>query len=85
MTRTARVHALPKSLATLVATAISVPVRRAAALLGLAVACTLPNRGLGVSWWTASMAVSVPLLILGGSGADAQALAMALRMSVPVV
>ncbi len=81
MTRTARVHALPKSLATLVATAIAVPVRGAAALLGLAVACALPNSGLGVPWWTASMAISISLLIPGGSPAHAQAL----PMSVPVV
>ena len=81
MTRTARVRVLPKSLATLVATAISVPVRRVGALLGLAVAGTLTNRGLGVPWRTASMAISIALLSLEGSAADAQAL----RMSVPVV
>lgn len=85
MTRTARVRAPPKSLATLVATAISVPVRGAAALPGLAVACTLSNRGLGVPWRIASVAISIPLLIRGGSAANPQALTVALRMSVPVV
>ena len=83
MTRTARVHPVPDSLATLVGTVIPLSVSSTAAL-GVAVASTLSGRGLGLPW-RITLAISIPLLTLGGSAADTQATAVALRVSVPVV
>ena len=85
MTQTARVHAVPNSLATLLATAIPVPVSSIAAYLGPAGASTLADRGLDLPWRTVTRVMSIPLLIPGGSAADTQASTVALRVSVPVV
>ena len=85
MTRTARVDAVPKSPATLVATAVPVALWSTAALLGLAVVRTLPDRRLGLPRRIASVAISIPVLVLGRSVADTQTTTVALRASVPVV
>ena len=85
MTRTARVHAVAKPVATLVGTAIPMPVLCTAALLGLAVASTRPDRGLGLPWRIATLAISIPMVCLWGRAADGQGWTVAVGISVPVI
>jgi hypothetical protein len=85
MTRTAPVDAVPKSLATLVATAIPMPVLCTAALLGLPVASTRPDRGLGLPWRIATLSIAIPMVGLWGRTAYARGWTVAVGMSVPVI
>jgi hypothetical protein len=85
ITRTAPVDAVPKSLATLVATAIPMPVLCTVALRGLAVASTRPDRGLRLPGGIATLAISIPMVSLWGRAENAQGGTVAVGISVPVI